>query len=72
MDEAFFINYTRLNKKLIQKNRKELRCSSYTVELGSEEFFDTNLSNAFTEKNSLFPKRERSCRQNEFFKQSTA
>ena len=50
MDEAFFINYTRLNKKLSEQNRKKISCSSYTVELGSEEHFDTNIAHIYTQK----------------------
>jgi len=54
MDEAFFINYTHINKLLSSSNRQLLKCSSYTVELGSEEKINTKIAQEFVQKITSF------------------
>ena len=54
MDEAFFINYTHVNKLLSRKGAPLLQCSSYTVELGSEELISTIEANKYLNKILFF------------------
>jgi uncharacterized protein len=54
MDEAFFMNYERANQILIKHNKKEISCSSFTVELGSEENVTSETACDFVDKINVY------------------